>query len=287
MSTSNDPLRKLLYDEALRTEMRPDEVFRHHLLEGIACRVAQVDSADPALLLRGSLALRLWIRDTPRRAQDIDFIATFPHSLQRVEQIVRQALALDLEDGISFDLDRFRARAIWAESLFPGVRLSIRALLFGRSLAVTSDVGFGDPLVPPPAVVNTLSSAQIPLAIPAVHPVTLAAWKLHGLVEWGPRWRPKDWLDLWLLSEILAQAEPATVAAALTAAFESRGCRALAAREAICDPLWASPVASDRWDRFCEALPRGVSPGPLHLVRSRVQDRLHPALSLLSPPGNP
>lgn len=287
MSPSEESLRGLLYSEALRTEMRPDDIFRHHLLEGIARRVALADSAERSLLLRGSLALRLWLPGSRRLAQDIDFIGTFPPSVGRVEQIVRQALALDLQDGLSFPLDRLRARAIWADSAFPGVRLSMRALLFGRPAVVTSDVGFGDPLVPPQAAAEALSSAKIPLVIPSVHPITLAAWKLHGLVEWGARWRPKDWLDLWLLSEILEQAAPETVASALVAAFESRGCRAQAAREAIEDPLWGSPVASERWDRFCEALPRGISPGPLHLVRRRVQDRLQPALSLISSSEGP
>jgi hypothetical protein len=264
------------------------ESIRHHLLEGVLRRLG----STPDLVLRGSMATRSWAAPFPRRAQDLDFLGTFPGSVEQTAARLLPALAAERDDGVRFEVARCRARGIWESSAFPGVRLTLFAQVLGEAHVTTVDVGFGDPLVPPAVPALYPFCTGEPQELYVVHPATLAAWKLHGLAEWSQaRWRPKDLLDLWLLCA-LAPADPELQARALAAAFESRGYPAQAARQTLergpatpeegGEPFWESSVAQARWDRFREEQEGLPIPESVLSVRDEVAALLGPALNLLS-----
>lgn len=183
---------------ANRTGRPVAELLRHHFLEAVVRRLGAGPEAE--LVLRGSMITRLWAAPFPRVAQDLDFLGTFPHSVEGTAGRFLPTLAAEHPDGVRFDVPRSTAKDIWEGSEFPGVRLTLFADVFGEQHVTTVDVGFGDPLVPPPAVAEYPLLGGGEARVWAVHPATLIGWKLHGLAEWGhARWRPKDLLDLWLL----------------------------------------------------------------------------------------
>ncbi len=242
-------------------------------------------------MLRGSLITRLWAAPFPRVAGDLDLLGTYPHSVARTERLIWTALAAPLPtdaapDGLSFEIDRCRARAIWSDSDFPGVRLSVSARGLGRRLHTTIDVGFGDPLVPAAAPVDYPLQVGGSARIWAVHPATLVGWKLHGLSEWGrSRWRPKDLHDLWLLLRapvLCGTSPPDRLAEAIEVAFTSRGDTSADAVRVLADPAWQAPASDMRWRRFCEQQPTIPVPEDLTAVLTVVRDALAPALSRLS-----
>jgi hypothetical protein len=281
------PLFDTLIAASERARRPLSESIRHHLLEGVLRRLGS--TAD--LVLRGSMATRLWASPFPRRAQDLDFVGTFPWSIEQTVARIFPRLPQDPGDGVHFEVSRCRAKGIWESTAFPGVRLTLFARVLGEAHVTTVDVGFGDPLVPPAELVPYPFCAGEPISLYVVHPATLAAWKLHGLAEWSrARWRPKDLLDLWLLTGC-APAEPELQARALVAAFESRGYPAHAARTTLEQgpgapvegegSYWESSVAQARWERFREEQEGLPIPETVLSVRDQVAARLQLALTLL------
>ena len=133
---------------------------------------------------------------------------------------------------------KLAATGIWQDTAFPGVHLDL-AIGVGRVDEVIGiDVGFNDPLVPPPTTWDN--------GVCAVRPETMLAWKLHGLTTMGDGWRPKDVADLWLIATRVPL-ERALVPAAVRAAFDSRG-DAIDAR-VFAHPRWTTKTARVRWAR--------------------------------------
>jgi hypothetical protein len=224
------------------------QALRHHLLIGLAVRLARV--SEDAFVLRGGLATRAWIAGKARRAtKDLDCVGDFPFDLDDTVRRFRPALDVDLGDGVRFDPARFTARGIWLETAFPGVRMSVTSGVTALDQELTVDIGFADPLVPP-----TTSLVLADARVRAVRPETQAAWKLHGLAEMQTSWRPKDLADLWLITRHVPLVEDDLVPA-IDAAFSSRGFTRAQAAATLADPLWATKTARLRWEPYRATLP--------------------------------
>jgi hypothetical protein len=266
-----------LLARAGRLRRPPAEVVRHHLLEGVLRRVGRL--ASPVdFVLRGGMLARGWVGSRLRSAQDLDFVGTFSHDVEETAERFRPVLTDDVPDGVVIDAGSFRARGIWTDTDFPGVRLFLRLGLGVPDQNLSVDVGFGDPLIPPAQVFDYPSLLTgLPVRVWACRPETMVGWKLHGLAERGARWRPKDLHDLLLMTEHLPM-NVADLAPAIEAAFVSRGFTVADAREVLHAPaLWAPKQAQVRWEEF-----RGEVTSNLTEVVAVVAARLGPALEQLS-----
>jgi hypothetical protein len=265
--------------------LRPvPEVLRHYFLEAVLRRLSQSQHAA-AFALRGSMITRHWAQPLLRVANDLDFLATFPHTGDVNDVTARffPPLSENANDDVEFDLSRCRGKRIWETSAFPGVRLTVRAQLFGESFHTTIDVGFNDPLVPAAEVVSYATIAGDACPVFAVHPATMIAWKLHGLVEWGRvRWRAKDFADLWLITTRFPQLSPRTLADAIRPAFESRGYSVRDASTILNHEDWDSANADTRWRDYHQTQPEPALPESLVAVRDCVRAHLQPALEILA-----
>ena len=256
------------------------EVLRHHFLEAALRRLSI--AGDTGFVLRGSMITRLWAAPFPRIANDLDFLGMFPYSASETAHRFFPTLATEAPDCVRFDVPRCRVAPIWEGSEFPGVRLTLFADVLGEPHVTTVDVGFGDPLVPGAEWVNYRFLMGDVAHVWAVHPLTMLAWKLHGLAEWGHvRWRPKDLLDLWLLTNTPIT-DTELLAHAVRVAFESRHYTVAAARETLEDPYWNTFSARARWNRF-RAEQAGIPiPESVVEVRDTVRSRLAPALAIFT-----
>jgi hypothetical protein len=271
-----------LADVACRTLRPLGEVVRHHILEGVLRRVAGSPHAG-RFVLRGSMLTRLWA--PTRAAQDLDFAGAEILSVEETAQHFREALRdAPFDDGLRFDGAAFRARGIWQDTEFPGVRLFLRAGLGEPDLGLQIDVGFRDPFVPPPELVKYPALAGPPIRAWCCRPETMLGWKLHGLAELGERrWRPKDLHDLLLIGE-RPDLDADALALAIASAFTSRHYR-VADAVAVFDPAswWAEKRAQARWDDFRRAADLPDIPENVARVAARVAARLRPALERLKP----
>lgn len=255
--------------------------IRHRLLEGVLLRLARLPDADD-FVLRGGMLMRLWFRPLVRPAGDLDLVATFPFDVAETARRLVPLLAdREVTDGVTFDPERFRVEPIWQDTAFPGVRMFATGAVEGVEAAFSTDVTFGEPLVPEPDYRDYPMSRGAVARLLMCRPETIVGRKLHALRHMGAlHWRPKDLNDLRLLLGRLPM-EPDALAAAIVTSFTSRGDPTAAARDIFQRRWWSLKTASARWQDFVTAAGGPGAPGSLPRVVAEVAERLQPILDRL------
>eukprot|EP00327_Prymnesium_parvum_P039589 CAMPEP_0195655882 /NCGR_PEP_ID=MMETSP0815-20121206/34700_1 /TAXON_ID=97485 /ORGANISM="Prymnesium parvum, Strain Texoma1" /LENGTH=258 /DNA_ID=CAMNT_0040800209 /DNA_START=69 /DNA_END=841 /DNA_ORIENTATION=- len=188
---------------------------RHlHALEGLLRRLFLTPHRE-AWVLRGSLLLRGYCPQTPRHPDDLDFLVLHANDERTSLEAMREVCAArGVDDGVVFDAEQITAARTWEETEAPGLKLTIRWRLKGEQAwsSFNVDLGWGDPLRPPPRQVILPSTVGPAVAVyRAAALETLFGWKLHGLFEREPiglsekgvpkgYWRPKDLFDLYVVA---------------------------------------------------------------------------------------
>jgi hypothetical protein len=231
-------------------------------------------------VLRGGLIMRHYSGPVPRPVEDIDFLALHPFdqasTAARIESIAR----IGIHDDIHFGA--LRSEVIWAETPFPGVRtfLAVNRAPEGAPAELRIDIGFGDPMDPPPAWIDYPTEGGA-VRVLACRPETLLAWKVHGLFERGAgQWRPKDLFDIHLLATH-APLDRALIPRALRLAFDSRGDSLALTSRLVAGELGRSPWSREKWSRFRRSRPEGV-PEELASVVAEVGAFLRPLVAAAS-----
>lgn len=192
-----------IHSAAARTGVDFDELARQIVREAFLRRLAMSPDAQ-SLVLRGSLLLQLWVGPKRRLARDIDFLGLFENDFDETRQRIERIAAIDgVADGVIFDVSSFMAEQTWKGTESPGFKLNGVALVETLPVAFSLDVGFGDPVVPAPVWFEYPSSVDgiAPARVLAVGPEMSIGWKLHSLIELGPkRWRSKHLHDLMLFA---------------------------------------------------------------------------------------
>ncbi|MEL6461563.1 MAG: nucleotidyl transferase AbiEii/AbiGii toxin family protein [Cyanobacteria bacterium J06621_15] len=229
-------IKQQLLEIANNTNRSSEEILTYHLLESVLRRVANSIYVNE-LVLRGGVLTRLWISPERRIAEDVDFLGLYDFDIESTKEKFinifsdtnqNQNQNTDFTDEVVFDIDSLQATGIWLETEYPGVRINIDAIFEDYQKNIQIDIGFGDPVVPPPQWVDyPMLISGIPgkpnkYKLQAVTPETMFGWKLHGLVEQGiKRWRPKDLYDLYLFTSYI-KLDETLVKKSIFTAFNSR-----------------------------------------------------------------
>jgi hypothetical protein len=255
----------------------PDET-RHRLLEGVLLRLARrPDAAE--FVLRGGMLLRHWVRPVARPAEDLDLVATFPHS---VEETARRFLPVfayrAVADGVEFDADRVRCEGIWLETGTPGVRVFASGTAGAAEDEFHVDVTFGPPPRPAPVFGALPTACGEAARVWMCRPEAVVGHKMQALWHRGMlEWRPKDLDDLRLLSRV--PMDDTDLGGAIAAYLADVGATGDDAR-AVFAPAswWGMKLSSARWLDFVRS-PRGRgAPRDLATVVAEVAGRLGPVL---------
>lgn len=267
-----------------KTVQRPLEaVVAQHVREALLRRVSYSVYAD-VFVLRGGMLTRIWVPDGMRVPQDVDFLGLYPFDVEKSKQWLHAALANpDMDDGVAFDLDSLQAQAIWEETKFPGVRLTVGAIAGEQDYQVQIDVAFGDPLVPPAQWLYYPTLLEgLPVKLQACRPETLVGWKLHGLVEFGAkRWRAKDLYDLMLLTNYTVL-DTSSLLDAIDIAFSSRETPLEEVLAMLSSPAsWNNSRNRSKWKKFRTSNPSSSIPDDLPECVTVVSERLKGAVESL------
>jgi hypothetical protein len=204
-------------------------------------RVERSPYAD-RLVLRGSLVTRRFFPS--RVCEDVDHLLS-GGSADELQRAATAVIAVADADP----LEIVAREKLWPDTELPGHRV-----VFANGLQV--DIGFGDPITVAPERV-TIEGANVL----AVRPESMIAWKMHGLVEQGPRgrWRPKDLHDLFLYASL--DVDEAEVRKALEIAFSSRGTSLAQLEPMMTDATWGTTAeAAIAGSVFARPSPRPTSP---------------------------
>ncbi|HLO93745.1 MAG TPA: nucleotidyl transferase AbiEii/AbiGii toxin family protein [Burkholderiaceae bacterium] len=192
-------------------------------MERLLARVSVSPHAD-RFLLKGALLFALWYDAPHRPTRDADLLGFGPDDEAHLIATFREIATMDLGDGVVFDPDSVKARAIREHDAYGGSRVTLVARIGSARCALQIDVGFGDAVTPGPQTVAYPSLlGDFPTSTLRVCPVyTVIAEKYQAMVMLGQaNSRMKDFFDLSVIARRTAL-DGTTLAAAIAATFARR-----------------------------------------------------------------
>lgn len=174
-------------------------------------------------VLKGAMLLATWFDEPHRATRDVDLLGFGDAAEDALLGTFREIMAVEVDDGVSFDLKDLRIEAIREEVEYGGSRIRTTAALAGARIPITVDIGFGD------AVEPGVEDIDLPvlLDMPSPHlraypPETVIAEKFHAMVVLGrANSRMKDYYDVWMLTGAF-EIEPERLRRAIVATFARR-----------------------------------------------------------------
>lgn len=103
-------------------------------------------------ILKGALLLLIHRMSRLRPTRDIDFLGQgFSNSPDVIKNILKEIIAIDCEDGVTFDHRGISVDEVIESADYKGIRVRVKALLGGMKEVLWMDVAFGDKLVGGPS----------------------------------------------------------------------------------------------------------------------------------------
>ena len=207
-------------------------------------------------VLKGAMLLATWFDEPHRATRDVDLLGFGDAAEDALLGTFREIMAVEVDDGVSFDLKGLRIEAIREEVEYGGSRLRTTAALAGGRIPITVDIGFGD------AVEPGIEDIDLPvlLYMPSPHlrsypPETVIAEKFHAMVALGrANSRMKDYYDVWMLTNAF-DLEPERLRRAIAATFARRNTEIPASvPDGLSDVFSADPGKQRQWDAFARTL---------------------------------
>jgi len=195
-----------VHERLLSLAKARNEEFQNFLmryaLERLLYRLSLTAHRD-RFVLKGAMLFAVWSDEPHRPTQDLDLLGFGNSSISELEKIFREICEVAAgEDGLQFQADAIKGRAIREDNIYDGVRLNLKATLGKAVIPLQIDVGFGDVPVPAPKLIEYPTTLDLPAArLHAYRRETVIAEKFNAMVELGLRnTRLKDFYDLWALA---------------------------------------------------------------------------------------
>jgi predicted nucleotidyltransferase component of viral defense system len=218
-------------------------------------------------VLKGAMLLAIWFDEPHRATRDMDLLGFGDAAEDALLSTFREIMAVEVDDGVSFDLKGLRIEPIREEVEYGGSRLRTTAALAGARIPITVDIGFGDAVEP-----GTLDiDLPVLLDAPSPHlraypPETVVAEKFHAMVALGrANSRMKDYYDVWMLTSTF-ELEPERMRRAIAATFARRNTQVPSAiPDGLSDAFADDPGKQRQWEAFARNL-SGQVPGFARLI---------------------
>ena len=205
-----------------RRDGRPtDELLVLYVLERFLFRVAR-SPHRARLILKGGMLLAALEERRPTR--DVDLLAQHvDNDIEGVSNLVRDVLAVEVDDGVVYDAGQLRAEATRALDPYPGVRIVVPASVQRARQLLRIDINVGDPVTPAPMEVNYPTLLGDPFTLMGYPVETVLAEKIVTMVDRGDATtRERDFADVVLLTS-RHEIEAARLRAAIEATALHRG----------------------------------------------------------------
>lgn len=215
-------VRGRLLNLARETGQPFDVLLTRFALERLLYRLSRSRHTD-RFVLKGAMLLTTWLPHTSRGTRDLDLLAFGNSSEDRILGLFRTIVAIDADDGVTFDPDFLQATRIREELDCGGVRLRGTAELGGARIAIVIDIAFGDSVEPGLETIDYPALLDQPsLKLRAYAPETVIAEKFQAMVALGrANSRMKDFYDVWALFKAFSF-DPGRLARAIAATFARR-----------------------------------------------------------------
>jgi len=275
-----------------------NEILQYFALERFLYRLGQSSHAQN-FVLKGALMLTAWQGPSVRSTRDVDLLGHLSNSVDRVVKAIK-AICIEpvpVDDGLIFDTESIAGERIVEGADYQGVRVHIWSYLGTARIRVQVDVGFGDPVVPPPTLVQIPTILDFPPPLVRGYSRESAiAEKFHAMVFHGEiNSRMKDFFDIWVLATQF-HFDGQTLIDAIRATFQYRQSEIQVTPVALTDTFASRNDKQTQWAAFARRLSPDGQPPALGEVVQLIASFLQPATMALSeqrffdhhwPPGGP
>ena len=248
-------------------------MLTRYALERLLHRLSLSPHRD-RFVLKGAMLLATWFDEPHRATRDVDLLGFGDAAEDALLGTFREIMAVEVDDGVSFDLKALRIEAIREEVEYGGSRLRTTAALAGARIPITVDIGFGDSVEPGVEDIDLPVLLDMPSPhLRAYPPETVIAEKFHAMVVLGrANSRMKDYYDVWMLTSAF-EIVPERLRRAIVSTFASRS-TAIPAEvpDGLSDAFATDPGKQRQWDAFAINL-SGLNPG-FGLIVSELRKRL-------------
>ena len=211
-------------------------------------------------VLKGAMLMTTWFDDPHRPTRDVDFLGYGDSAPNAMLVTFREICAIEVNDGMVFDIDALRVELIREEIEYGGLRLRTTGALAGARITVTIDIGFGDAIEPGLDEVNLPVLLDLPQPRLRVYArETVIAEKFQAMVMLGlANSRMKDFYDVWILSRSY-EFDDDRLPRAIAATFERRGTAIpLEAPVALTQAFAFDSSKQQQWAAFVRDLAIGI-----------------------------
>ena len=230
-------------------------MLTRYALERLLHRLSLSPHRD-RFVLKGAMLLATWFDEPHRATRDVDLLGFGDAAEDALLGTFREIMAVEVDDGVSFDLKALRIEAIREEVEYGGSRLRTTAALAGARIPITVDIGFGDSVEPGVEDIDLPVLLDMPSPhLRAYPPETVIAEKFHAMVVLGrANSRMKDYYDVWMLMSAF-ELEPERLRRAMVATFARRNTEIPASvPDGLSDMFSADAGKQRQWNAFARTL---------------------------------
>jgi predicted nucleotidyltransferase component of viral defense system len=218
-------IRQRLLNLARERSENFDFVLKQYVIQRLLYRLSISDYQEQ-FLLKGAMLFLIWTGDLHRPTKDIDLLGFGKNDVDVLENDFKAICAVEVDDGLAFDIDSINGTQIKEDALYQGVRVVGHALLDNAKITFQVDVGFGDAVTPKSEVATVpsfLDLPDLPEPMVKIYPAyTVIAEKFQAMVALGiANSRIKDVYDIWVMASDMTF-EASLLSDAVKATFECR-----------------------------------------------------------------
>jgi predicted nucleotidyltransferase component of viral defense system len=255
-------VRARLQTQATQRKQPFQLLLTRYVLERLLYRLSTTAHRD-RFVLKGAMLMTTWLSDPFRPTHDLDLLGFGEPSPEGMLDVFREVCAIDIGDGVTFDVAGLSIVRVRDELEYGGLRIKTDAVVDRARIRVVIDIGFGDAIEP------GLTELEMPVLLDQPAPrlrayaqETVIAEKFQAMVILGrANSRMKDLYDIWVLARSFEFTDD-RLPRAIAATFERR-------KTPIPDTLPVGltqafiddPTKQQQWRSFVEDL--AVKPGSL------------------------
>ncbi|KAA1251860.1 nucleotidyl transferase AbiEii/AbiGii toxin family protein [Mycobacterium simiae] len=207
-------------------------------------------------VLKGGILLAAYGVRRPTKDTDANAVAA-DVTAEHLAKVVRDIAAIDVDDGVVFDIDTINVQEIREHADYPGLRVRVAASIGQWKGIAVWDVSTGDPIVPPPRQVTIERILGEPITLFGYAPETTVAEKGVTILERGitsTRWR--DYVDIVALAR--QSIDPEELLRSARAVARHRGVTLepvaphLAGYGAVAQAKWAAWRRKENLESVCD-----------------------------------
>ena len=226
-------------------------VLQNFMFERFFARLAKSTTREN-LILKGGTLISQYLGISRRTTMDIDItLQNAPLTVEFVTSLVTGIFAIDLKDGISWELNSISP--IRDDDQYGGFRIRINASFETIVVPFSIDISSGDAITPAPEdyFFKSIFDLNESYRLKAYTVETVIAEKIEAILSLGMiSTRPRDYYDSFMLTTVVRYSAERLATALLATAHHRNSKATLENWKTALQEIAVSEIMNDRWSQY-------------------------------------